>query len=252
MDASNFREVPLTQLLRRALHLYGETVVPAVPIALAMNLPLLVISALPMESGEGSPTELSLVLILVLVCSGIAVSSITRVLLAAAVGAPVTLGMAFRLTFRRSLVTMTLAFAITSFLSNLGLLALVLPGLLVGGLFAVTLPAVLVEHRSAFSALGRSAALMRMDLFKAMAAFSFGALISELLPLGIMLLLQSAVGPSPFSPLLAILINGITLPIALAVGVALYEAARLSESTEFEALLLEIKSAVQGETSSAR
>ena len=247
MEAQEFRTVSLTDLLRRALRMYYDTLVPAVPIALALNLPLLVIGALPMEAEEGSPWLLSLVLVLVLICSGIAVSSITRILISNACGILVPFGTLVKLTFRRSLIAMILGFAITSFLSNLGLLVFVLPGLLAGGLFAVTLPAILVERRSALSALVRSVSLMRMDIFKAMAAFSFGTIASELVPLGIMLGLQSAVGPSPFSPLLAVLINGITLPIALSVGVALYESARMSEGLQKESVRRELAQAAIGD-----
>jgi len=243
----SLRDASLSDIVRRAMRLYGDTIAPAVPIALVMNLPLLLIGALPMEPDQAGPGALSMTLILVLVCSGIAVSAVTRILLGAAAGTPVPLGGLLRLTFRRSLVTVTLIFTATSFLSNLGLLALVLPGLALGGLFAAAIPAALVERRASLSAIARSVALMRRDLFKAMAAFSFGVLASELLPLGLMLGLQSVAGPSPFSPLLAVTINGITLPVALAVGVSLYCSARAEEGAAPDALQAELARAATGE-----
>lgn len=247
MDALNLKDATLADVIRTALRLYADTIVPAVPIALVMNLPLLLISEMSLDPPQGNSTELSLALILVLICSGIAVSSVTRILLGSAGQLAMTFGNALRLTFQRSLVTITLIFAVTSFLSNLGLLALVLPGLFLGGLFAVALPVALAERRSSIAAIARSISLMRKDLFRAMAAFSFTALVSELLPLGLMLGLQSGVGPSPFSPLLAVLINGITLPMAMAVGVALYCSARAGEGASADALRKELVRVATGE-----
>jgi hypothetical protein len=261
MQAPSLRDASLAALVRMAIGLYGATVVPAVPLALALNLPLLLLGALPLEPDAGSPAGLAAALLLVLVCSGFAVSAVTRVLLGAAAGTPVPLGSLLRVTLRRSLVTVTLTFAVTSLLSNvgllgflfnLGLLVLVLPGLILGGLFAAAVPAVLVERRSSLSAMGRSARLMRQDLLKAMAAFAFGVLASELLPLGLLLALQSVAGPSPFSPLLAVMINGLTLPLALAVGVTLYCAARAADGTAPDALRAELMRAATGAAPPAR
>jgi hypothetical protein len=255
MPPSSFRDVTLPQLVRRTFALYGASVLPAVPVALAMNLPLLLLGGLPMEPDAGSPGGLLAALLLVLVCSGIAVSAVTRVLLGAAAGTAVSFRRLLRLTFGRSLVTVTATFAATSFVSNIGLLGflfspgllvLVVPGLILGGLFAAAVPAVLVERRSSVAAIGRSAGLMRQDLVKAMAAFSFGALASELLPLGLLVGLQSVAGPSPFSPLLAVTINAITLPLALAVGVALYTAARAAEAAGAGVLQAELARAAGG------
>ena len=247
MAAPDLRELSLPEIVSTALRLYGETVLPAVPIALAANLPLLLVSGLSLEPGVSAPGELAGTLAVILVSAGLAVSAITRVLLGAAAGTPVPAAALPRLTVRRSLISITLAYAATSFVANAGLLMLVLPGLLLGGLFAATLPAVLMERRATFSAMGRSIALMRTDLLKAMAGFAFGVLISELVPLGLLLALQVATGPSPFSPLLAVTINGLTLPVALAVHVALYCSARVTQGTPPEALLAELKRAAEGE-----
>lgn len=237
------RDMPLSEILGTALRLYGDTVLPAVPIALVANLPLLAMSAISLEPGVTPPGELAATLIVVILATGLAVSAITRVLLGAAIGRPVVLAALPRLTMRRSLISVTLAYAVTSFVANAGLLMLVLPGMLIGGLFAATLPVVLVEGRSTFSALGRSAGLMRRDLLKAMAGFASGVLISELMPVGLLLGLQSVAGPSPFSPLLAVVINGLTLPVALAVNVALFCSARVASGTTPEALRTEIEAA---------
>lgn len=84
MQAPSLRDATLSDLLRRTISLYSATLVPAVPIALVMNLPLLVLGGLPMEPETGNPGWLLAALLLVLVCSGIAVSAVTRVLLGAA------------------------------------------------------------------------------------------------------------------------------------------------------------------------
>jgi hypothetical protein len=183
------------------------------------------------------------VLAVVLLCTGLAVSAITRVLLATAAGQPLGLVSLLRLTPRRSLVSLTLTYALTGFLAHAGLLLLVLPGLVLGGLFAASLPAVLVEKRAAFPAMGRSTRLMRQDLLRAMAVYSLGLLVSEFAPVGVVLVLQMAAGESPFSPLLAILLNGLTLPAALALGVTLYLAARVQQGTAPEALRAEVAQA---------
>lgn len=234
-----------SEIVGTALRLYGATVVPAVPIALAANLPLLALSQATLEPGVTPPEQLALALAAIVVSTGIAVSAITRVLIGAAAEKPIALGVLFRLTFRHGLASVILAYAVTSFLANVGLLAFVLPGLLTGGLFAATLPAVLVEGRSTIPAMGRSAGLLRQDLIKAMAAFSFAVLVAELLPVGLMLTLQGAVGSSPFSPLLAVAVNGLTLPIALAVHVALYCAARVSQGTPAGVLRTELERAIE-------
>jgi hypothetical protein len=177
----------------------------------------------------------------------LAVSAVTRALLGAAAGRPVPWTGLLRRTFARSLASVILTYALTSFLANAGLFMLVLPGLALGGLFAATLPAVLVERRTSLPALGRSIALMRRDLLKAMAAFSFAVLISEVVPVGLLLALQVVAGPSPFSPLLAVLINGVTLPLALAVNVALYVSARIEQGAAPAALQAELERAAAGE-----
>jgi hypothetical protein len=246
MAASDLHEMTLSEIVTAALRLYGDTVLPAVPIALAANLPLLLVSGLSLEPGSSSPAALAGTLAVIVVATGLAVSAITRVLLGAAAGTPVAARTLPRLTVRRSLISVTLAYALTSFLANAGLLMLVLPGLLLGGLCAATLPAVLVERLTTLPAMGRSLALMRVDLLKAMAAFAFGVLISELLPVGLMLALQVAVGPSPFSPLLAVMMNGLTLPVALAVNVTLYSSARMAQGMAPEALQSELARAAAG------
>jgi hypothetical protein len=252
MEASKtLRDMPLSEILGTALRLYGDTVLPAVPIALVANLPLLAMSNLSLEPGVTPPAELAVTLAVIVVATGIAVSAITRVLLGAAIGRPVALSALLRLTARRSLISVTLAYALTSFLANAGLLMLVLPGMLMGGLFAATLPVVLVEGRSTVPGMGRSAGLLRRDLLKAMAGFAFGALVSELLPVGLLLALQTVTGPSPFSPLLAVAINGMTLPVALAVNVTLYCSARVVTGTAPEALRAEIQAATGDPTDSA-
>jgi len=247
MDAPGLREMTLPQVVAAAFRLYGDTVIPAVPIALAANLPLLLVSGLPLEPGAANPAELTGTLALILLCTGLAVSAVTRVLLGAAAGRPVAWTALPRLTLARSLVSVILTYALTSFMANAGLLMLVLPGLALGGLFAATLPAVLVERRASLPALGRSIALMRQDLLKAMAAFSFGMLVSEALPVGLMLGLQVTAGPSPFSPLLAVVMNGVTLPLSLAVNVALYASARIEQGTTPAVLQAELERAATGE-----
>jgi hypothetical protein len=246
MDASGLRDMTFSEIVGTAMRLYGDTVLPAVPLALAANLPLLAVGEVTFEPGVTSPGELAAALGVIVVTTGAAVSAITRVLIGAMAGKPVPLRALARLTLRRSLISVILAYAVTSFLANVGLLMFVLPGLLTGGLFAATLPAILVEGRSAIPAMGRSAGLMRQDLIKAMAAFSFAVLVSELVPVGLMLTLQTAFGPSPFSPLLAVAINGLTLPVALAVQVALYCSARVALGTPAAALRTELERAAEG------
>ena len=247
MDAPVLRVMTLLEIVAGAFRLYGDTVVPAVPIALAANLPLLLVSGMSLDPGVGSPLELTATLVLILLCTGLAVSAVTRALLGAAAGRPVPWPGLLRRTLARSLASVILTYALTSFIANAGLLMLVLPGLALGGLFAAALPAVLVERRASFSALGRSIALMRQDLLKAMAAFSFAVLVSEVLPVGLVLALQVAAGPSPFSPLLAVLMNGVTLPLALAVNVVLYVSARVEQGTAPAALQAELAHAAAGE-----
>ncbi len=247
MDAPSLRAMTLPEIVAAAVRLYGDTVVPAVPIALAANLPLLLVGGLSLEPGAANPAQLTGTLALILLCTGLAVSAVTRALLGAAAGRPVAWSALLRRTFARSLISVILTYALTSFLANVGLLMLVLPGLALGGLFAATLPALLVERRTTLPALSRSIALMRRDLLKAMAAFSFGVLVSEVLPVGLLLALQVTAGPSPFSPLLAVVINGLTLPLALAVNVALYVSARIEQGTTPAALQAELERSATGE-----
>jgi hypothetical protein len=229
MAAVELRTLTLVEIVASAFRLYGDTVLPALPIALVANLPLLWVSQLPMEPESANPAELGAALAVILICMGVAVSAITRVLVCAAVGKTLSVGALARLTFRRRLFSVTLAYAVTNFVANAGLLVFVLPGLFLGGLFAAAVPAVVVEGLASLPAAIRSLGLMRKDLLKAMAAFSFAVLASEMLPVGVLLLLQSATGPSPFTPLLAVTINGITLPLALAVSVVLYISGRAEQ-----------------------
>jgi hypothetical protein len=243
METFAFRPLATGEIVRLAFRLYGETLATSVSLALTAHLPLLLLSGMLAEGRPANPLPMLAVLAVALVMSAIVMTAITMAQLATLVGQPVGAWLALALAFRRSVPAVLLGYLLTNFVSHLGLLLLVIPGLAAGGLLAIAVPAIIVERKGAFAGMGRSVSMLGKDWLAGVAIFAFGVLMSEILPLLIITGLNLLAGEGPFSPLLAALLGSVAMPFALAANLLLYLSARARESGEAsrEALRAEIQ-----------
>ncbi len=244
MGTSFLRPLTAAQIVRAALRIYGNNLAAVVMLALVAHLPLIALGTIPAEPTPADALSLALLLVPFLILTGVAVHGILVVLLGAVVDRPVPPARIALLTLRRVVVTVTLTYVLTNLAAHVGLLAFVLPGIILGGWMAPSVPAAVVERRSAFASIGRAFLLARQDVFRAIAVFSFGVLISEFLPLLFLIGMESVAGNGPFSPLLGAVTGAITLPLSLAANVLLYCTSRLGAGATPEALRQEILAAL--------
>lgn len=231
------------EIIRGAFRLYGHVLAASAVIALVAHLPMLLLADL--ITGSAPPEALpSLgVLLLALALTAVAVGAISGAMLAALVGRAVGAGRAVGWALRRGPVSVLVVYLLTSVVAHLGLLLFVLPGLVLGGLFATAVPVVLVEGLRPIPALARAWTLARREPLKAIGVFAFALFFSELLPLQLMLGLMALAGPSPYSPLLGYLLSAVSLPLALAANLLLYVSLRAGEAAGEPAAL---RAAIKG------
>ncbi len=234
------RPMQAGEIIAGAFRLYLEHLALLVTAALLPNLVLLGAEMLLVPAGgEGSALLLAFMLATVVV-DGTVLAAITVALCRAALGTEPTLTQTYALVFRENLFGVILAYLIVSLLVPIGFLLLIIPGLLLGGLFAPAIPVVIVERRHALEALRRAAGLTRADLLTAVVVFSFFLLVSGILPL-LLLLTQAGMGLGPFTPLLSTIIRSVTLPLGFAANVLLYFSLRAANGYDAEQLEAELE-----------
>jgi hypothetical protein len=229
MERLELRPLVLGEIIRQSFRLYGEMLSTVVILALIAHLPLLLLSGMIAEETPPDPYLALGLLVVILLVTGVVVNAIYLALVSCIAGRTATLAQALRWSLRRPAVAVMLGYMLTNFVSHIGLLLLILPGLIAGGLLAVTVPAIVVERKGAIAGMGRSMALLRQNWAKGIGVFAFGTVVSELLPLQVLLGMQLWVGRSPFSPLLAALLAAITMPLALTANLLLYLSLRAEE-----------------------
>lgn len=246
MERPDFRALTLGEIIRRTFRLYGETLSTVVILALIAHLPLIPLSGMISEETLPDPFAALALLVVILVVTGVVVHAVYLALVSSMMGRPLGIGPALRWSLQRSSVAVMLGYMLTNLVSHVGLLLFIFPGLIAGGLLSISLPAIVIERKGVFAGMARSLRLLRQDWAKGIGVFAFGTVVSELIPLQVLIALQLWAGRSPFSPVLAALLAAITLPLALTANLVLYLSLRAGETergapdslrTELERLL---------------
>jgi hypothetical protein len=240
MEKLELRTLTFGEIIRQTFRLYGDVLSTVVILAIVAHVPLLFLTGMMTESTPPDTFAALGLLIVILVLTGIVVNAMTMAFIASTLDRPAGVGQCLRWSMHRSVAAVLLGYMLTNFVSHVGLLVFILPGLLVGGLFAVTVPVIVIEKKDAFAGMGRSIALLRQDWMKGIGVFAFGTFVSELLPLQVLLGLQLWVGQGPFSPVLAAVLASITMPLAMASNLLLYYSLRAMELQEGAANTLRV------------
>jgi hypothetical protein len=226
-------------IIAGALRIYRDHFRLLVLVALGPHLLLLGLELLTTLGGEDSAAAFVIVMGATVVMNGVALAALTVAIGRASLGEePPVLGV-YALALHARLGSVVLAYFVVAVLVSAGMMMLVVPGVLLGALFAPAVPVIVLERRGAMDGLARSVALMKPNLLKGTVVFAFFILVAGFLPLAL-LLAQSAFGIGPFTPLLGALLGAVTLPLGFAANVVLYfslRAADAAAASELEAAL---------------
>ncbi len=165
---------------------------------------------------------------LTIAVNAIALAAVTTAAGAAVLGEERGVGETYAATFRGNVLTVVLVYLFTAISVSFGFMFLILPGLLIGALFAPVIPIAVLERRRVFEAVTRSIELMRGSLVKGLAVFVYFILIAGFVPL-LTVVLQTGMGGGPFTPLLGAVIGSVTLPLGFCANVVLYLSLRAGE-----------------------
>ena len=110
-------------------------------------------------------------------------------------------------------------------LSGLLMAVFMVPGLMVGGMLTPAVPIAALEQISPMAAIQRSLRLMRPRLPLGMAVFGFFVAVGAIIPLGVI----SVAGVGPYTPLLGVILQAVTMPLAFGANLYLYYRLRVHE-----------------------
>ncbi|MDH4224511.1 MAG: hypothetical protein OEW12_02565, partial [Deltaproteobacteria bacterium] len=110
-------------------------------------------------------------------------------------------------------------------LSGLLMAVFMVPGLMVGGMLTPAVPIAALEQISPMAAIQRSLRLMRPRLPLGMAVFGFFVAVGAIIPLGVI----SLAGVGPYTPLLGVILQAVTMPLAFGANLYLYYRLRANE-----------------------
>jgi len=229
------RAMTAGEIILTSLRAYRDHFRLLVLVALVPHLVLLALELLLLAAGAAGGGALLAVLATTVVANGIALAALTVATARAVQGQEPSLIEVYAQTARSRLVAVVLAYLATALVVSGGMMLLILPGILLGALFAPTVPAIVLEHRGALDGIARSVQMMRPHWGKGMVVFSYFILVAGFLPL-YLLILQDSMGTGPFTPLLSAIIGSVTLPLGFASHVVLYVSLR-SEEEDAEAQL---------------
>ena len=225
MTANLLRPMTTPEIIGEGFRLYRDHLASLISIALLPHLALLALGTLLDALGLSPVDALAILLLATLVLNAIVLAAMTHALAHAALGRMPGVGESYRRGFGGRVLWIVAAYLVVWVAVSLGLLAFVLPGLIIGALLLPTVPLIVLEDLRPFPALARAVAMMRPIVLRGMAIFAFVILISGVLPLA----LQVAAGAGPFAPLLGAILGAVTLPLAYAVNVVLYFSVRGAE-----------------------
>ena len=172
-----------------------------------------------------SPAGLPLVLVATVGANAVAMSAITTVMAGAVLGGAPTVSQTYQLVIRNRPFSLLAAYFATAFATSAGLMMFFFPGLFLGGLLALTIPAMVVEGHPAVEGIRRSALLVRGEVLKAMAIFGFVLLVSGIIPL----MFQLMMGIGPLTPVIGTILAAVTMPVGYGASVVFYFSMRSRE-----------------------
>ncbi len=118
-------------------------------------------------------------------------------------------------------VGVLLTYAAASFISVLGFILLIIPGILLGTLLQLVVCTALWDNPLPHAAMARSVGLIRSDFFTSLGLFLVVFLIVKVQPF-LLLLIQNSFFPGPLSPLLVVIFSSLANPFGAAVQTLLY------------------------------
>ena len=222
MHPPYFQPLQAGEILIGALRVYRDHLRLLVMVSLLPHLALLALETLVLPRSGGATQEGVMILLAVTVLTNaITLAALTLAIGRALLGEEPGVGEVYAQTFRRGVLAPMVAYLVTALLISGGMMALIVPGVLLGALFAPCIPAIVVERLSPLQGIRRSVELIRGQLLKGVSVFIFFMAASGLLPL-LLLVVQINIAMGPFSPLLGALIGSVTLPLGYAASVLLY------------------------------
>ena len=225
MTTNLLREMNTPAIIGEAFRLYRDHLASLVIMALAPHLALLVLG-LALEAGNLAPAHVLAVLLGVTVAlNALVLAAMTYAIAGAALGHMPGVGESYRRGFGGRVLWVIAAYMIVWVLITLGFLALVVPGLIIGGLFLPTVPLIVLERMRPLQALSQAVQMMKPHLLRGTVVFAFVVLISGVLPL----VVQAFLGAGPLSPLLGAIAGAMTLPLAYSANVVLYFSVRAAQ-----------------------
>ncbi|MCH9046893.1 MAG: hypothetical protein IIA40_12410 [SAR324 cluster bacterium] len=196
MNDPYLRPMKATEIIGNAFRVYREHFALLVMVALVPHLVLLALDTVLLLPGPPAPGVMMILGLATLVTNGIALAAIAVAICRSIVGQELGFARTYAFTFRENVLGVVVAVLTpTLLISALAVPALltgampvllpllVLVALAVGALLAPTIPIIIVEHKGAFEAMARSIVMMRRELLKGVAVFSFFIAITGLLPL---------------------------------------------------------------------
>lgn len=236
MNASVVRTMGTAEIIRESLSLYKNHLAALVIIAALPHAALLLLDMMLVAIGLPPAGLMLTVMVATVVMNAVALTAITLAVAAAVTGEPLGVRAIYARVGRSRLTSIVIAYTIIVMLTSTGFMLLVLPGLLLGGLFAPTIPAIVLERLPPLSAINRAVKLIKGEIPKGMAIFAFIVLISAMIPL----LFHLLVGFGPLSPLLNAVLGSALLPLAYTANVVLYLSVRAAEGYSAEQLTADL------------
>jgi hypothetical protein len=238
MNEPVVRSLSTAEIIGSAFQVYREHLAGLVLVAAVPHAVLLLTDTLLVGVGMEAQPLLLVIMLLTMVMNAVALSALTLAASTALIGQPVNVLAIYGQLQHTRFWSMLVAYFVTTMLVSTGFVLLILPGLILGGLFILTVPIVVLERTTPVAAISRSVQLMKVDLMKAVAIFSFTVLVSVLVPL----VFQLIAGFGPLSPLLNAVLGSALLPLAYTANVLLYLSARAGEGftdQQLQAILTE-------------
>ena len=239
---------PMTagEIILNALRVYRDHLRLLVLVALYPHLVLLALELLIAPPGAPTPEAFLVLMFVTVIMNGIALAALTLAIGRSTQGDEPSVLEVYGETLRSGLFAVVVAYLISAVLISAGLMALIVPGVVLGALFAPAVPIIVLERRGVLEGLSRSVSLMKEHWLKGTVVFSFFILVAGFLPL-LLLLVQGSAAMGPFSPLLSALIGSITLPLGYAANVLLYFSLRAADADAAAQLAAVLKRPVADE-----
>lgn len=235
MNNPYLRPMVASEIFAAAFRLYRDNFALLVTVALIPYAVLLGLSMALHSVGGSDPAPsgaqsfvVSLTFLALLVIDVFVMLSVLMVVAKTTLGESPRVLEIFKLAVRANLAMVTAGYFTTSLVVISGFLLLIVPGVVLGGFFAPLIPVLVLERRRIFSGVTRSITLMRGQLLKGIAVFAFFTLIAGVLPM-ILFILHTQTGPTPFTPVLNVIIRAVTLPLGFSANVLLYFSLRGGE-----------------------